>query len=155
MIAACQASQATTSVEPEEAQPDPETLEDFYVDEAKEYWLSEDHLFELQTARDEVLKAPPPLDSWHLREPTSELDLTVAKARRLACWEQGKAELDLHRRNISSLPPVLVPISSPTERVYQEFLFGSTSRLCRLFCHKLELTPEQYLRLLVIYVKSC
>jgi hypothetical protein len=83
-------------------QPDPETLEDFYFYEDKDHWLSEDHLYQLQTAKDLALKAPPPLMSWKLRDPTTKVDLTVAKARRLA-WEQGKRELSLHRKNVSDL----------------------------------------------------
>ena len=142
------------NLDAEMEQPDPETLEDFYVDEDRDHWLSEDHLFELQTAKDKALKAPPPLVSWKLRKPTTNTDLTVAKARQLA-WEQGKMELNLHQRNVSNLPPLSShPILTPSERVYQ-YLFGSTSRLCRLFQDKLELSTEQYIRFLITYMKSC
>jgi hypothetical protein len=38
-------------VEPEEVQPDPEILEDFYFDEDEEHWLSEDHLLNSRQER--------------------------------------------------------------------------------------------------------
>jgi len=46
------------SVNPEDHLADPDTLEDPFVDDDN-YWLSEDHIFELQTERDPASKTPP------------------------------------------------------------------------------------------------
>ena len=55
----------------EEIQLEPDAFEDFFHagNEANQ-WLNEDHLFELQTARDADLKAPQPLTTWKEAEAT-------------------------------------------------------------------------------------
>jgi hypothetical protein len=128
--------------------PNPDTLDDFFP-ETDDYWLSEEQVFEIQTANDANLKVPPALSTWEQCKPTAEVEITVAKARRMA-WEQGKGEIQLHKKNVGLLPPA----SSPINKVYQ-YLLGSTSRTCWLFNDKLGLSHEEYLRFIVTYFKSC
>ena len=126
----------------------PDTFEDLFP-EIDDHWLSEDQLFDLQTARDNDLKVPPALSTWELCKETAAVELTVAKARRMA-WEQGKAEIELHKKNVQLLP---TSGSSGIDNVYQH-TFGSKSRLCRLFMDKLGISSEE-LRFIVTYFKSC
>jgi hypothetical protein len=50
-----------------EGQPadNPDTFEDFF-EEIDDHWLTEDHLFDIQTARDDQLKVPPALNTCGL-----------------------------------------------------------------------------------------
>ena len=132
----------------EEIHQSPDTFEDYFVG-TDSHWLSEDELFELQTARDSGMKVPPPLTTWKERDATTKVSLTVAKARRVT-WEQGKKEVLLHKKNVSGLPAA----SSNIEQVCRH-LFGSTSKLAKLFFELLELTKEEYLLFLISYFKSC
>lgn len=134
---------------------DPDVFEDYFYDDEGRHWLSEDHLLELQTSTDSSINVPPPLSSWTQGEPTEEPELTVAKARRVT-WDQGKMEINLHLENVKNLPSLLgsAPSTSGLDKVYQ-YLFGSTSKLCRLFVDKLGLSKVKYLQFLLTFFKSC
>lgn len=72
-------SEGSEEIELVEDQPPehPDTNENFFEDDG-DHWLSEDHLHELQTARDSIMKVPPPLSSWTEGNPSVEAELTVA-----------------------------------------------------------------------------
>ena len=129
----------------------PNTFEDYFFDDNDNglHWLTKDHLYKLQTARDKEMKVPPLLSSWKESKPTSSVQVTVAKARQLA-WKQGIKEIDLHTKNASKLPGD----GSITQQVYQ-FMFGTTSQLYQLFYAKLGLTKTEYITFLMTYLKSC
>jgi hypothetical protein len=125
----------------------PDPLDDFFT-ETDDYWLSEDHLFDLQTAKDVGMKVPPALTTWEQHQETTEVELTIAKARQMV-WEQGIAEIELHKKNVAQLPSG----SSGIDKFYQH-MFGSKSRVCRLFNDKLGISHEEYLHFLITYFKS-
>ena len=110
----------------------------FYGNNDDKHWLSEDHLFELQTARDAELKAPPPLTTWKEADATEEVEVTVAKARRLL-WEQGQAwKSQLHHGRMSR---VFLETCGTTLTVMESTestttCSAQTSKLCRLFAEK-------------------
>lgn len=129
--------------------------EDIFVGD-DEHWLSEDHLYELHTSRDDALKIPPPLKDWKETHPTQvKPQVTFGKAHRVA-WQQGQAEINLHDDNVKAMKLSLdAPKNlSSTEKVYHRLL-GSTSPLANHFVEKLEISPETYLRFLITFFKSC
>jgi hypothetical protein len=65
-------------------------------------------------------------------------------------WEQGKAEIELHKKNGARLPPG----SSAIHKVYQH-MFGSKSKVFWLFNDKLGISPQDYLTFIITYFKSC
>ena len=134
---------------------DPDLLEDGHGYSQDNHWLSEDHLFELQTSRDGNLKVPPPLKTWKEHHPLDKLpEVMLGKARRKA-WDQAKEEINLHQENVATikLPEGCPTPSSVVERVYH-LEFGSTSNLHELFCTKLGLDTEEYLLFMISYFKS-
>jgi len=108
-----------------------------------------DQLFELQTSHDPVNNIPPPLKDWSELEATTNAEVTVGKARRVA-WSHGFDEILMHQKKVSNL----IGNDEPTIKVY-ECLFGGKSKLKTLFCETLGISCETYLAFLLSFFKSC
>ena len=151
-------SHETGSTLDSEDAPPPEIFENVFDEEDLQHWVSGDHENEIRTSFSERLHCPPRLKEWKEVEPgnvPTAIQITVGLARH-KLWDQGKAEIQQHRLNVKSMKlPTNAP-SCPTDgdKVYQ-LLFGTGSRLSKLFMERLEIATEEYLCFLNTYFKSC
>jgi hypothetical protein len=125
-------------------------------DDAFNYWLSEHHQEELLSSKDDQLKCPPPLRDWKEVDPAvipSRIQVTIGLARR-RLWEQGKNEILQHRMNVQSINHQNAASSNGIERVFQ-FMFGPSSKIAKLYMERLELSPADYFKFIITFMKSC